>query len=581
MTRSDGWRYGAVLGTLAVVVALPFWFRRAPEQRGWREGDPVVVVITPHNEAIRHEYGAAFSRWHLERFGQPVKVDWRNIGGTSEIVRYLKSEMVSSYRAWCENHGTAWPSDGESALLGGLPAADGAHGAFLAPYWATDDASAFGTGMDLCFGGGAIDLSGLAKAGILVPVWTDDHPAPPGIFATADGREIIPAEVSGETWRAPAFYGATLSTFGICYNRDRMAALGIAEAPLSWKALGEPAWRGTVGLADPTKSGSVAKAFETILQVACRDAVERAGFLERAAEWEDAIAAAGLPPGEMPPEVPAEYQAAVEEGWGDGLRLIRRIGANARYFTDSASKVPLDVGAGNASAGICIDFYGLFEAEIANGGREDGAMDYATPPGESGVSADPIGRLRGAPHPELAERFVEFLLSPEGQQIWCYRVGEPGGPESYALLRAPVRRDFYPSADPEFDAEYRRHREHTSRDLGTPTSDAFALAARYVYHARWSGRHFSFLRDFIRAMCLDSGQELRAAWGAICEAGGPEAVPEATAAFEALPREPEPVAWGSALGILKRHDRQELLRDWTAHFRRQYREAERLAKEGR
>lgn len=581
MKFPDGARNALVLLALAVVVALPFWFRRPPEETDWREGDPVLVVITPHNEAIRHEFGVAFSRWHLERFGKPVKVDWRNIGGTSEIVRYLKSETVSSFRAFCERENIAWPADAESVLLAGGPAADAGHAALLDAFRSRDDASAFGTGLDLCFGGGAIDLSGLARAGILVPVWTAEHPAPAGIFATADGREIIPAEVSGETWRAPAFYGATLSTFGICFNRDRMAAIGISEPPLHWRALGEPAWRGTVGLADPTKSGSVAKAFETILQVACRDAVERAGFLERAAEFEDAIAAAGLPPGEMPPGVPAAYQAAVEEGWADGIRLIRRIGANARYFTDSASKVPLDVGAGNASAGVCIDFYGLFEAEIANGGRPDGAMDYATPPGESGVSADPIGRLRGAPHPELAERFVEFLLSPEGQQIWCYRVGEPGGPERYALLRSPVRRDFYPSADPGFQAEYERHREHTSRDLGTPTSDAFALASQYVYHERWSGRHFSFLRDFIRAMCLDSGQELHDAWTAICEAGGPEAVPEAMAAFEVLPRAPEPVDWVSSQSVLKRLDRQLLLREWTAHFRRQYREAARLAREGR
>ena len=108
MKFPDGARNGLVLLAMAVVVALPFWFRRPPEVGKWREGDPVLVVITPHNEAIRHEFAAAFSRWHYEKFGQPVKVDWRNIGGTSEIVRYLKSEMVSSFRAFCEREGVAW-----------------------------------------------------------------------------------------------------------------------------------------------------------------------------------------------------------------------------------------------------------------------------------------------------------------------------------------------------------------------------------------------------------------------------------------------------------------------------------------
>ena len=586
------WKNGLILVALAVVVALPFWFRRAPEAGDWKEGDPVLVVITPDNEAIRHEFAAGFGKWHLEKYGVPVKVDWRNIGGTSEIVRYLKSEFVSSFKAWWERGGRKWRADGESALLdkgwrADAPAPEGADAAdwaerqgLVAAFRSVDDAGEFGTGMDVWFGGGAVDMDGLERLGMLVPAWPEGQ-EPGGLFATADGRELIPAQISGETWRTGTFYGSTLSTFGICFNRDRMAALGIAEEPTSWRDLADPRWRGTLGTADPTKSGSVAKAFETILQVACRDAVEAAGFLEKADEWEAAIAASGLPPGGLPEGVPEAYQAAVERGWAEGIRLIRRIGANARYFTDSASKVPLDVGAGNAAAGICIDFYGLFEAEIANGGRADGAMDYATPPGESGVSADPVAVLRGAPHPELARRFVEFTLCEEGQKLWCYRVGEPGGPVRYALLRAPIRRDFYPSDDPEFQASFERHKPHCSRPLDTPSTDAFELARRYVYHKRWTAGYFSVLRELIRAMCLDSGQELRAAWGAICEAGGEEAVPGAVAAFDALPAVPEPLTWRDGLSVMRRHDRQDLLRDWTAHFRRQYREAERLARKGR
>ena len=70
------WKNGLILVALAVVVALPFWFRRAPEAGDWKEGDPVLVVITPDNEAIRHEFAAGFSKWHLEKYGVPVKVDW-------------------------------------------------------------------------------------------------------------------------------------------------------------------------------------------------------------------------------------------------------------------------------------------------------------------------------------------------------------------------------------------------------------------------------------------------------------------------------------------------------------------------
>ena len=286
-----------------------------------------------------------------------------------------------------------------------------------------------------------------------------------------------------------------------------------------------------------------------------------------------------LPLGVMPPTVPQAYQDALEAGWADGIRLIQLIGANARYFTDSANKVPLDVGAGNAAAGLCIDFYGRYEAEVSNGGRPDGAMVYATPVGESGVSADPVMMLRGAPHKQLAQRLCEYVLSEEGQRLLCYRAGEPGGPVQYNLQRLPIRRDFYPDPDhPAIQAAFERHRPHTTGDLSRPDLDAYALARAFSYRPRWTAAHFSFIRDFTRAMCIDSGAELRDAWRAIIAAGGPDACPDAVAALETFPTDPEPITFASALTIRSRYDREDLLRIWTSHYRRQYSEAARLAR---
>ena len=80
-----------ILAAAAAVVALPLVFRRESEVADWLPGDPTVVVITPMNEAIRYEFGRAFSAWHRARHGRPARVDWRAIGGTSEIMRYLVS----------------------------------------------------------------------------------------------------------------------------------------------------------------------------------------------------------------------------------------------------------------------------------------------------------------------------------------------------------------------------------------------------------------------------------------------------------------------------------------------------------
>ncbi|HOO20649.1 MAG TPA: extracellular solute-binding protein [Kiritimatiellia bacterium] len=557
--------------------------------REWREGDPVLVIITPMNEAIRHEYALGFSRWHARRYGAPVKVDWRNIGGTTEISRYLTSEFVSSFRAWWTSQGRPWRGDGGSIILNksfdpakrpdGIEEADWAERvAMFRAFRETDDPQAFSSQIDMYFGGGAYDGDNATRQGLLVPAWAPGE-IPPGLIADGEGIELIPEGMSGETWRTPTWYGTTLSTFGICYNRDRMQARGIDQEPASWEDLADPRWFGTLGLADPTKSGSIAKAFETIVQVQCRKAVEAAGFGEQTDAFEAAIAAARLPPGEMPDGVPTAYQEAVEQGWADGLRLLQKIGANARYFTDSASKVPLDVGMGNAAAGLAIDFYGRFEAQVSNEGRGREAMAYVTPRGESGVSADPISILRGAPRRELAGRFIEYLLSEDGQQLWCYRPGEPGGPEKYALQRFPIRRDFYPSANPAFQASYERHRPHTTDDLGRPVLDAYRLAEEYVYRPRWTAGHFGLLRDLVRAMCLDAGQELRKAWGAMAEAGGPEACPRALEALQRLPQVPEPLTWASGLTMGKQYDRLDLLREWTLQYRAQYAEAARLARE--
>jgi hypothetical protein len=107
---------------------------------------------------------------------------------------------------------------------------------------------------------------------------------------------------------------------------------------------------------------------------------------------------------------------------------------------------------------------------------------------------------------------------------------------------------------------------------------AYALAARFTYQPRWTARHFGIQRDLVRAMCLDAGDELRAAWRAIGDAGGPESAPEAMALLLRLPDTPEPLTWASAIGTIGKLRREEVLRLWTAFFRQSYREAEARAR---
>ena len=173
-----------------------------------------------------------------------------------------------------------------------------------------------------------------------------------------------------------------MSQFGICYNPDVLRRLKLPP-PAKWSDLADPGYAGTLALADPTKSGSVARAFELLVQ----------GEILRALA-----------------ENPADQPAALEAGWAAGLRLIQKLAANARYFTDSASKIPQDVGQGNAAAGMCIDFYGRSFADELTSATGTPRVVWIAPQGGTTLSADPIGMLKGAPHPEVAQAFVEFCL---------------------------------------------------------------------------------------------------------------------------------------------------------------------------
>ena len=535
----------------AAIVALPFLFRKSKEDGRWREGDPVLVVVSPHIAVIRDEFADAFSDWHFKTHGKPVMVDWRAIGGTTEIMRYLQGEYAAAYRAFALRSGKGWPAGAADAILNRKRPSDPALAALWDDLRSRDSADDFTVKIDVFFGGGTYDHSSAANQGFTVRL-ADDK-------ALADLADF-PEFLGGEQWRSDYFLSAALSGFGICWNPDRLAELGIENPPASWNDLADPRYFGQLGITDPTKSGSVAKIFEMIIHT----------------EMSRSMAAKGWTPEQIkahesaPANAPPEYLRDVETAWEEGLKLVRRIGANARYFTDGAGKVPVDVASGDAAAGIAIDFYGRVQAEVTRTAGK-AHSEYLTPLGGSSISGDPISVLRGAPSPELARSFVRFVISPEGQKLWNYRPGEPGGPKKSALRRMPVLREFYEGG------AAAEHSKHTSDDFTDPAVNAYALAEAFEYHPRWTSSHFAFFRHFVRAACMDSGAELRDAWKAIIDNGGEEANPEAIALFDRLPPLPEPVSFSNAATYASRHETMDFMREWTVFFRESYRDTAKMS----
>ena len=527
-----------ILLALATIVALPFALR--PERPAPQEADDVVTIITPHNEAIRSEFAAGFQRWYRERTGRTVAGDWRVIGGTSDIARFLESEYVASFRNyWTGELGREWSSVVQGAFANhrasesDVAEAKEARTAFLR--------SEVSCGIDVFFGGGSYDHILQARAGRVVasriaethPHWMRD--------------EVIPRMFAGEEYRDAEYrwIGNVVSSYGILYNRDALTRLGIVQPPAQWSDLADPRYFGEVALADPTKSSSIAKAFENLIQQQMQI---------RTAAGENVTAAA--------------QAGALREGWLAGLKLLQLIGANARYFTDSSQKPPIDVAQGDCAAGICIDFYGRAQAEATATRRGgDGGLGFVTPRGGTVSSVDPIAILRGAPHRESAELFVEFTLTMEGQKLWNFRPQTPGGPERFALRRLPVRRDFYGHS------EWQSFRSD-------PDASPYAEGERLVYRPERTAHLFRELAFVIRIMTLDTHAELTRAWQAI-NAAPPARRERALAVMQDLSSIGYDRAAGEIKAALRSADKvQELTmaRDLGNAFRAQYRAAEAIAR---
>lgn len=532
---------GLVIGALVAIVALPFVLRK--DEAPALKADDTVIIITPHNEAIRSEFSRGFEGWYRRKTGRSVAVDWRVIGGTSEIARFLSGEYTSSFRLhWQRDLGQPWTAEvaksfnNSGVVLDESPADDTAGERARRAFLASDATS----GIDVFFGGGVYDFSRQASAGQIVDSgileqhseWFSDH--------------VIPHRHNGEVYWAGngQWVGAVLASFGILYNSDSLVRLGIEKSPTNWRDLTDPRYFGELALADPTKSSSIAKAFEMVIQREMQDRLNE-------------LLAEGVPEEDV-------EQQAVEDGWVRGFEILQLMGANARYFTDSSQKPPIDVAQGDSAAGMCIDFYGRYQAEAVTRRDAEPRLFYVTPTGGSVYSPDPIAMMRGAPNPELARRFIEYVMSPSGQALWNTKVGAEGGPAVFALRRLPMRKELY------------------APDLASVRSDPevnpYSAENDFEYRAEWTGGLFREMAFLIRVVCLDAHKELASAWRAIIEAGMPKDALEKLSDLRAVTYD---AASGEVKAALRSGDPVDTVRlgkELANHFRRQYTEAEAIAR---
>lgn len=195
---------GANLVVLLILFSLPLNSARADD-------DDELIVITPHWEGIRNELSAGFSKFWRERTARNVTFRWLDIGGTSDIVKYITSQFKET------------PN---------------------------------GIGIDLFFGGGPDSFIELAPRGVLAQVELPYEVISP-----------IPPSLSGMLLYSPdkLWFANAINTFGLLYNRIALKKQNLPE-PRTWADLARPEFFDLVGAGDPRKSGSMHAMFEIILQ---------------------------------------------------------------------------------------------------------------------------------------------------------------------------------------------------------------------------------------------------------------------------------------------------------------------------
>lgn len=195
----------------------------------------------------------------------------------------------------------------------------------------------------------------------------------------------IPARIGGQPTNDPdgRYFGFAVSGYGIMYNTRYLRANRLPE-PKEWADLTKPIYQNHVGISAPSRSGTTHLTVETILQ---------------------------------------------GEGWEKGWAQLLEMGGNFAQVSDRSFGVPDAVNSGQYGIGIVIDFFGL--SAKASGFP----VEFVYPTVTTLVPAN-IGMIEGARNPNAARAFIQFLLSPAGQEILL----DP------KVMRLPVRPETYAKA---------------------------------------------------------------------------------------------------------------------------------------
>lgn len=306
-------------------------------------------------------------------------------------------------------------------------------------------------GVDVLYGGGIISYLELKKEGLLTR-----YDPPPVILMQIpthlNGMEIIDPD---HEW-----FGTCLSGFGIITNEKVRQAAGLPEVQ-TWADLTDPRLAGWVSACDPRASSSVLQIYEIILQ---------------------------------------------SYGWDKGWAVLMEMSGNVRHFLSSSAASAVEVGLGDAAYGVAIDSYG--QAQAGYYGPDN--VSFSLPEGQTVITPDSIAILKNPPHPELAQHFVEFALSREGQLLWMLPKGTAGGATRYAINRMSVQPALYDEL----------------AQVTPIRTNPFRMQTDFTYSNQLGSKRRTILSVLIGAWIIDTHDLLAPAWKALNSPAAQKLAPE-------------------------------------------------------
>lgn len=314
------------------------------------------------------------------------------------------------------------------------------------------------------------------------------------------------------------YFGFAASGYGIMWNTRYLQANGL-EPAREWADLEKPEYFGHVGMSAPSRSGTTHLTVETVLQ---------------------------------------------GEGWDQGWADWKWIAGNFATVSERSFGVPDGVNTGSFGLGIVIDFFGF--SSKASGFP----VDFAYPSVTALVPAN-IAVLANAPNEKGAVAFIEYLLSPDGQET----LFDP------AIMRLPVNPETYASA-PE--------------GLPNPFEDK-SIGAAVKFDVDKSGARYYIVSSLFDVMITYRLDDLRAAVKAVHDAEARHAdganaeaaalIQEARALIEAVPITEEQSldpAFGAAFSSVRKEAADQsdarqaaIEQEWDSMVVENYRRARELA----